>query len=106
MPGAILAFIRGMLSPTAVLGWLAIGLAASLAGMIFPFRRGAAGVVLNSLVGMAGALVAVLVSYWVIDGARPDAPVRLAFAAVGAWVGLGLTHALWVSRARHAPRLS
>jgi hypothetical protein len=63
-------------------------------------------VVLNSLVGMAGALVAVLVSYWVIDGARPDAPVRLAFAAVGAWVGLGLTHALWVSRARHAPRLS
>ena len=41
-----------------VLAWVAIGAAASLAGMIWPFRRGALGVELNLLAGILGAILA------------------------------------------------
>ncbi len=80
-----------------VLGWIAIGAAASFAGMIWPFQRGMAGVILNLLFGVGGAVLVALASFLVVPGAHA-APVRLAFAAVGALAALGLAHALWYTR--------
>jgi uncharacterized membrane protein YeaQ/YmgE (transglycosylase-associated protein family) len=91
-----------MITPTAVLGWVAIGIAASLAAMIWPFRRGAAGVVWNVFLGVSGSLVGAIGSYLVTAKAGPDAPERLCFAAVGAIAALVLAHAAWSSWAEHA----
>jgi uncharacterized membrane protein YeaQ/YmgE (transglycosylase-associated protein family) len=84
-----------MLIADSWLGWIAIGAAAGLAGMLWPFQRGALGVVVNFVAGVAGAIVAALLSFLVLPGAH-DVPARLAFAAVGALGALGLVHALWV----------
>jgi uncharacterized membrane protein YeaQ/YmgE (transglycosylase-associated protein family) len=84
-----------------VLGWMAIGAAASLAGMIWPFRRGAAGVVVNLVAGVVGAVVGALLSYLVVPWApHGDGPARLVFAALGALASLGLVHAAWIRNAR------
>jgi uncharacterized membrane protein YeaQ/YmgE (transglycosylase-associated protein family) len=85
------------------LGWIAIGAAASLAGMIWPFQRGTTGVVVNFVAGIGGAIVAALASFLVLPGAH-DAPVRLAFAAVGSLGALGVVHALWVRHAEERRR--
>ena len=79
-----------------VLAWIAIGAAASLAGMIWPFRRGAAGVVVNLLAGAAGAVLAGLSSYAFLpaQGGASD-PARLFYAALGAIASLGIVHAAW-----------
>jgi uncharacterized membrane protein YeaQ/YmgE (transglycosylase-associated protein family) len=91
-----------------VLGWIAIGAAASLAGMIWPFRRGAVGVVVNLLAGTSGALLAVLASYAFLPaqgaGATSDR-ARLFYAALGAIASLGILHAAWnrvIDRRRRA----
>jgi uncharacterized membrane protein YeaQ/YmgE (transglycosylase-associated protein family) len=79
------------------LAWIAIGAAASLAGMIWPFRRGAVGVVLNLLAGILGALLAGLLSYVVLPRtSHGETPARLTFAALGALAMLGLVHAAWL----------
>jgi|SRR5258708_4553876 uncharacterized membrane protein YeaQ/YmgE (transglycosylase-associated protein family) len=90
-----------------VLGWVAIGMAASLAGMIWPFRRGAIGVVANLLVGETGALVAGLICYVLLsEGGQEHAYASLLFAALGALAALGIAHvahAGWERRvSRHA----
>jgi hypothetical protein len=86
-----------------VLGWAAIGLAASLAAMIWTFRRGALGVAINALVAVTGAILVPLVSFLVLPhsgGAdRHEAPGRLLLAAVGALVALGIAHVVWTWRA-------
>ncbi len=87
-----------MLAADSWLGWIAIGAGASLAGMLWPFQRGALGVVVNFVAGVGGAIVAAFASFLVLPGAHA-APARLAFAAVGALGSLGAVHALWV---RHA----
>jgi uncharacterized membrane protein YeaQ/YmgE (transglycosylase-associated protein family) len=79
-----------------VLGWMAIGAAASLGGMIWPFRRGAAGVFANLFVGIAGAVVLALLSIPVYSPERPHAMMaRLGIAAVGSLLCLWLVHVLW-----------
>ena len=87
-----------------VLGWIAIGAAASLAAMIWPFRRGALGVALNLLTGIGGAIGMALVSYLVWPSPH-TAPARLLFAAIGAIGALWLVHAAWskYARGRTAP---
>jgi uncharacterized membrane protein YeaQ/YmgE (transglycosylase-associated protein family) len=89
-----------------VLGWLAIGIAASLAGMIFPFRRGTVGIAMNVMSGAAGALIAPLLSYFVIPAQQPDTPLRLAFAAFGAFAGLGVAHFGYSRFTRRRPTAS
>jgi uncharacterized membrane protein YeaQ/YmgE (transglycosylase-associated protein family) len=82
-----------------VLGWIAIGAAASLAGMIWPFRRGALGVVLNLVMGVGGALVAALFSYFAVPAGQPrETGTRLFFAAVGALAALVIVHFAWRRR--------
>lgn len=80
-----------------VLSWVAIGLAASLAGMIWPFRRGTAGVIANMAVGVLGAIGAALASL-LVTPSNGSTPARLFFAALGALAALGIAHAAW---ARH-----
>jgi uncharacterized membrane protein YeaQ/YmgE (transglycosylase-associated protein family) len=87
-----------------VLAWIAIGAAAALAGMIWPFRRGVMGVLVNLLTGVLGALVAALLSFLVLPySTHGDTPVRLSFAALGALAALGIVHA-WALR-RSARRI-
>lgn len=75
-----------------VLSWMAIGAAAAIAGMIWPFRRGTMGVLVNLVAGILGAIAFGLAAGGLL-AAR--APLRLCFAALGALVALLGTHALW-----------
>jgi uncharacterized membrane protein YeaQ/YmgE (transglycosylase-associated protein family) len=86
-----------------IFGWIAIGAAASFAGMIWPFRRGAIGIVLNLLFGIGGAVTLALASFLVVPGPHAT-PLRLAFAAVGALAALGIAHALWNARGHERRR--
>jgi uncharacterized membrane protein YeaQ/YmgE (transglycosylase-associated protein family) len=64
-----------------VFGWLAIGSAASLAALMWPFLRGAKAVVVKLVLGPLGAVVGALLSRL----AAPDerAIAQLFFAAAG-----------------------
>ena len=89
-----------------VLAWIAIGAGASLAGMIWSFRRGALGIAVNLLAGIAGALLAALASYAFlpVESAGSER-ARLFYAALGAIAMLGIVHAAWSRRMelrRHA----
>jgi uncharacterized membrane protein YeaQ/YmgE (transglycosylase-associated protein family) len=81
-----------------VLASIAIGAAASLAGMLWPFRRGATGILVNFAAGIAGALLAALTSFAVLpSGRHGETPGRLLFAAFGSLAALVLVHA-WFAR--------
>ena len=80
-----------------VFGWIAIGVAASLAGMMWPFQRGAIGILVNLFVGMLGAVVGALSSFLFLPWAtHRETPARLFFAALGALAGLAIVHETWV----------
>jgi uncharacterized membrane protein YeaQ/YmgE (transglycosylase-associated protein family) len=81
-----------------LLGWVAIGAAASLAGMIWPFLRGGAGVVLKMLLGPLGAVVGAVISRAIAPNESPAE--QLVFAAVGALVALALSQVVWTRYAR------
>jgi uncharacterized membrane protein YeaQ/YmgE (transglycosylase-associated protein family) len=100
------------------LAWLAIGMAAGLASMIWAFRRGLAGVLANLGAGVAGAIVGGIVGHLllphtgpVISGMAipgipaPAGPPQLFFSAVGAILALIAIHLAWngivASRRRH-----
>jgi uncharacterized membrane protein YeaQ/YmgE (transglycosylase-associated protein family) len=79
-----------------VLGWMAIGAAASLAGMIWPFRRGTTGLVVNFVAGVLGALLggALSSAFFAAGGRAPS--VHLLSAAVFALGALAAVHAVWL----------
>ncbi|MGO9839267.1 MAG: hypothetical protein ACLP1X_34225 [Polyangiaceae bacterium] len=67
------------------MAWAAIGAAASLVAMVHPFRRGVAGIVFNLAAGVAGAVMAGLISAFAMPEAFPHARSwQLCFAALGA----------------------
>ena len=86
-----------------ILAWMAIGAAASLAGMLWPFRRGAMGVLVNLVAGIAGAAALGFASHFLLpsSGARP---LRLLFAAFGAIAALLVAHAAWNRHVRDRRR--
>ena len=78
-----------------VLAWAFLGLAAALAGQIWPFRTGFAGVFLNTGLGIAGGILggyalAALGPSHTSGGAK-----SLMGAVMGALLLLLLAHALW-----------
>jgi uncharacterized membrane protein YeaQ/YmgE (transglycosylase-associated protein family) len=81
-----------------LIGWLAIGAAASLAGMIWPFLRGSAGVVLKMLLGPIGAIAGGLISRAVLP--EESQALQLTFAAIGALVVLAVSQIAWLRYAR------
>lgn len=86
----------------AVVALIAIGAAASLAGMIWPFPRGPLGVALNFAAGIVGALVGGLLGFAVVRPGAGATPDRMLFAAAGALVVLLAIHAVALRRARSA----
>lgn len=85
-----------MIGPGSWLAWIMIGGAASLAAMIWPFRRGTLGVLVNLTTGVCGALLGVAFSYWLLPWrTHGDSPARLFFAALGAIGLLALVHAVY-----------
>lgn len=70
--------------------WIAIGLGASLAAMIWPAPRGVKGVALNMGAGILGAIVFGLIGHAVLSS--QDASASYLFAAVGALLALALAH--------------
>ncbi|MDP9035308.1 MAG: hypothetical protein M3O50_10915 [Myxococcota bacterium] len=85
------------MSTDTVFGFVAIGIAASLAGMIWPFQRGTLGIVVNLAVGVLGAVLGGFASYAVLPWANHrETPARLFFSALGALAALFIVHATWV----------
>ena len=87
-----------------LLGYIAIGLGASLAAMAWPFRRGVMGALLTVLAGVGGAVGLAAASH-----AFPQPPVSsapLLFAALGAIMALLLERALWFWLAQRAHRIA
>jgi len=95
----------------------AIGVAASLGGMVWAFRRGVLGLVANFAVGIGGALLGGAVAHaahpeHVLRGPAipgipaPAGPMNLFVAGVTAIVALLVLHVAWslvVWRGRQAP---
>lgn len=81
-----------------VLGWMAIGAAASLAAMMWPFLRGGSGVIIKLLLGPLGAIAGAVTSHLVL---RDESPAtRLLFAAFGAIALLVVSQIAWQRYAR------
>ena len=83
-----------------LLAWIAIGLAGSIAGWIWPFRRGVAGIVVNAAVATSGAVSLGLLGRCLGFYAQGLAARSMLFAAMGTIGALLLAHVLW---ARLAP---
>ena len=81
-----------------VLGWLAIGAAASLAAMVWPFLRGGAGVYIKLVLGPLGAVAGAVISHIILPNEPPQE--RLFFAALGAIVMLAAVQIWWMRYAR------
>ena len=81
-----------------LIGWLAIGAAASLAGMVWPFLRGGTGVIVKMMLGPAGAVAGGLISRAILPSESQG--TQLIFAALGALVVLGVSQIAWVRYAR------
>ena len=81
-----------------VLGWMAIGVAASLASMVWPFLRGGAGPLIKLMLGPLGAVAGAVISHAHLPHESPSE--RLFFAAVGAIAVLALSQLAWQRYAR------
>lgn len=81
--------------------WALIGVAAGLAGMMFPFWRGIAGITGNIMAAIAGAVAFGSVTLWATVGSvhRPQAWSMLA-AAAGALSAVVAVHAAYSHRGR------
>jgi hypothetical protein len=90
------------------LGSIAIGMAASLAGMIWAFRRGVLGVLANLAAGIAGAIAGGAVGHAVAQRSRtiisgpaipgipaPAGPPQLFLAGLGSILALIVLHLAW-----------
>jgi uncharacterized membrane protein YeaQ/YmgE (transglycosylase-associated protein family) len=78
-----------------VLAWVAIGWCASMAGWIWPFRRGVAGLVVNMSVAIGGSVLAGLFALLLGGHGRTLVTTSFLWSFVGAFAALALTHALW-----------
>lgn len=88
-----------------VFGWVFLGLAAAIAAFILPFRRGLIGIVVNIVVGIAGATSAALVGIATGMSSSARDPFGFALAGLGAVAFLALLHVVWERStrvARHA----
>jgi uncharacterized membrane protein YeaQ/YmgE (transglycosylase-associated protein family) len=81
-----------------VLGWMAVGAAASLAAMVWPFLRGGAGVIIKLLLGPLGAIAGAVLSHVILPEETPAE--RLLFAAIGAILALAGAQVMWHRYAR------
>ncbi len=94
-----------MVPLTDIVAWMALGLAASLAGMILPFQRGLVGVLVNIASSVLGALAGGLFSYVLLPSSRAgDSPARLFFAVVGGLGAIVVVHFAYFRRVARGQR--
>ena len=84
-----------------LVSWIAIGLGASIAAWMWPFRRGVSGLVINALAAVAGAVALGLLGRLLGFDAPGVGTRSLIFSALGAVGALVLVHLVW---ARFAQR--
>lgn len=82
-------YVEGLVS------WSAMGLGVSIAAWIWPFRRGVAGLALNAVVAVAGAVALGLLARCLGIHTRDVAVKSLVFSAVGAIGALAVAHVVW-----------
>ncbi len=81
-----------------VLSWMVIGIALGLATLLWPFRRGAVGAVVNLLLAVSGAALGGLFGIYV--GHCPPAGAGcLTFVAAGALATVCAGHVAWLATA-------
>ncbi len=92
------------MSAMAVLvGWVAIGFGASIAGWIWPFRRGLSGILLNAAISILGAVGFGLGGYGLGLYAL-SAPLSFGFAVLGAIATNVAAHFAYLHRPQATPR--
>jgi|GEM_PF-1565262 uncharacterized membrane protein YeaQ/YmgE (transglycosylase-associated protein family) len=82
-----------MLIMSYLIGWIFIGLAASLGASLWPFRRGLLGIAMNIGAGIAGAVG--LAHVGMALGLPQRDPLTMVFAGGGAFVMLAIAHGIW-----------
>ena len=87
-----------------LLAWIGIGLAASIAAMIWPMRRGVAGIAINATIGIGGALSLGLLGHFLHLYGRLASAQSFFFAAVGAILALTISHISWWRGLSRHPR--
>jgi uncharacterized membrane protein YeaQ/YmgE (transglycosylase-associated protein family) len=85
-----------------LIGWIFIGLAASLGACLWPFRRDLLGIATNIGAGIGGAVG--LAHVGIALGVSRRDPFTLVFAGVGAFVMLAVAHAIWQASRRKGNR--
>jgi hypothetical protein len=90
-----------------LIAWVGIGLAASIAGWIWPFRRGIAGIAMNVGISVGGAVLFGILGILFGLYRYPNTGAGFLLVAIGAIGALVLFHAIWSKRTRgprHAHR--
>lgn len=87
--------------------WVAIGVAAAIAGMVWAFRRGVAGILANLAAGIAGALAGGVIGHAIAPHGQnvsgpavpgipaPSGPPELFLSGLGAVLALVVIHLVW-----------
>jgi hypothetical protein len=77
---------------------MVIGIALGLATLLWPFRRGALGAVVNLLLAVSGAAMGGLLGIY-LGHCSPDGTECLTFVAAGTLATVCLGHAAWLATA-------
>jgi uncharacterized membrane protein YeaQ/YmgE (transglycosylase-associated protein family) len=78
-----------------VAAWICIGIAEATAGWLWPFRRGAIGITVNAVAGVAGALGIGFLGIGLGFSRTPRDPFWFLSTALGALLLLLIVHAVW-----------
>jgi hypothetical protein len=85
--------------------WAFVGLAAAIAGCVWPFRTGVAGIVINMLAAMIGAVATGYAFIGLGFSESPSDPRGPMAAAMGALAFLAMVHVMWGGMRRWRLRL-
>ncbi len=81
-----------------LLSWMVIGIALGLATLLWPFRRGAFGAVVNLLLAVSGASMGGLFGIYV-EHCSPEGTECLTFVAAGTLATVCVGHVAWLATA-------
>jgi uncharacterized membrane protein YeaQ/YmgE (transglycosylase-associated protein family) len=83
-----------------VIAWICFGIAAGMVALIFPYHRGAKGVLTNVSLGVLGAVGGGFLGRLIGLYPRVNHTSSFLVASAGAVVLLAVFHAVWMSRHR------
>ncbi len=91
-----------MTDSLAIFGWVALGFCVSIVAMILPFRRGAAGIAINMVSAIAGALLGGFVGHALGFYDKLGGAGGFGMAAAASIALTLLVHAVVMRRSRRA----